>query len=70
MLKPVYLRSFEREIEKAKKRVPLEHLLQVMLTLPPVRNFRESLFRPGQAGMRQGGRWSRMVLRGCHLRAG
>jgi len=34
------------EVERAKKRMPLEELLQSMLTLPPVRNFRDSLFRP------------------------
>ena len=36
----------QQEVERAKKRVPMEKLLQTMLTLPPVRNFRETLFRP------------------------
>jgi indole-3-glycerol phosphate synthase len=36
----------QMEVERAKKRMPLEALLQSMLALPPVRNFRESLFRP------------------------
>lgn len=36
----------QQEVERAKKRVPVEELLQNMLALPPVRNFRDSLFRP------------------------
>lgn len=39
------LKEKQAELERARKRVPMEALLQTMLTLPPVRNFRESLFR-------------------------
>lgn len=33
------------EIEKAKKRLPMDKLLDTMLKIPPVRNFREALYR-------------------------
>jgi indole-3-glycerol phosphate synthase len=33
------------EVERAKKRTSMEKLLHTMLTLPPVRNFREALYR-------------------------
>lgn len=33
------------EIEKAKKRMPMDKLLETMLKIPPVRNFREALYR-------------------------
>jgi indole-3-glycerol phosphate synthase len=39
------------EVERAKKRVPFETLLQTMLTLPPVRNFREALFACPRLGV-------------------
>jgi len=39
------------ELERVKKRVPFESLLQTMLTLPPVRNFREALFAAQRMGV-------------------
>ena len=33
------------EVEKAKKRMPFEKLLDVIIKLPPVRNFRDALYR-------------------------
>ncbi len=33
------------DLEKSKKRLPMEKLLETMLQLPPVRNFREALYR-------------------------
>ncbi len=36
------------EVEKSKKRLPMEKLLEIMLQLPPVRNFREALYRAGR----------------------
>jgi len=39
------------EIEKAKKRTPLEKLLQTVLTLPPVRNYREAIFNAQRIGV-------------------
>jgi indole-3-glycerol phosphate synthase len=40
------LKEKQQEIERAKKRSSLEDLMKVMLVLPPVRNFRDSLYRP------------------------
>jgi indole-3-glycerol phosphate synthase len=37
------VREKNKEVAQAKKKVPLDKLLQTMLTLPPVRNFREAL---------------------------
>jgi indole-3-glycerol phosphate synthase len=36
----------QQEIERAGKRAPIEALMQVILNLPPVRNFRDILYRP------------------------
>jgi len=36
----------QQEVERAKKRSSLEELMKVMLVLPPVRNFRDILYRP------------------------
>lgn len=37
------LKEKNKEVALAKKKAPLDKLLQIMLTLPPVRNFREAL---------------------------
>ncbi len=34
------------EVEKAQKRVPFDALMQIILNLPPARNFRDILYRP------------------------
>ena len=39
------------EVERAKKRTSLEKLLHTMLALPPVRNFREALYRAQRIGV-------------------
>lgn len=39
------------EVEKAQKKIPLEKLLNEMLTLPPVRNYREAIFNSQRIGV-------------------
>jgi indole-3-glycerol phosphate synthase len=40
------VKSKQQEAERAKKRTSLEDLMKVVLGLPPVRNFRDVLYRP------------------------
>ncbi|MCD4814571.1 indole-3-glycerol phosphate synthase TrpC [bacterium] len=41
----------QAEVEKAQKKAPLEKLLNEMLTLPPVRNYREAIFNSQRIGV-------------------
>lgn len=45
------LKQKHTEVAQAKKKVPFDKLLQIVLTLPPVRNYREAIFNTPRIGV-------------------
>lgn len=45
------IKQKQAEVEKAKKTMPFEKLLQIVLTRPPVRNYREAIFNAQRIGV-------------------